>query len=172
MLLCFCFCFLKQLFTWNIQKGYYIYMKLQLGCRISNPSWKWKILQEKQWPVEPIQPSAELELRVALQQNYQDKLPMSFTYANKVSQQQYMQDASNRCRMPKLQSSSCPQSPDQEAQNRWCLVLPSRGPVQHLCFKDRLLYKLRVWDMPEAPQIGSHLSLLPQRTGKTIKSFA
>lgn len=70
--------------------------------------------KEMQLPVEPVQPSAEAKLSVAIEAPGQ---AVNGLYANKVNRKQYKQYASNRWRMPELQSSSCSQSPNQEAQS-------------------------------------------------------
>lgn len=64
-------------------------------------------------------------------------------------------------RIPKLQRTSCSKSPAQGARRWCCLTLPSTAPVNHLCFRDGLLYKLRVLYMTQSPQINWPPSTLP-----------
>lgn len=87
-----------------------------------------------------------------LQQEHQDKLPTAFTQIKSMGSE-YKEDASDRWRIPKLQRTSCSKSPAQGARRWCCLTFPSTAPVNHLCFKDGFLRKLRVLYVTQSPQI-------------------
>lgn len=71
--------------------------------------------KEMQLPVEPFNLQQRLNsVSVAIEAPGQ---AVNVLYANKVNRKQYKQYASNKWRMPELQSSSCSQSPNQEAQS-------------------------------------------------------
>lgn len=95
---CVLFFFLNNYWRETYRRDITYTWKIQLGCRISNPSWKCKILKEMQLPVKPVQPSAEFELRTALQQKYQEKLPMSFMQIKSIdSSTSKMQATAGEC---------------------------------------------------------------------------